>query len=156
MKNKFSRPLQALLCMAALLFTAPTRADVGTIDVGLTNFVAAQTGYFGTAYATNAIPVDNVDNFDLIYTGSGSAAGTSNIRISLCPAADTAGSLLATNMTFDFTFPAAGATRVVWRTNFPVSVVGSAGAFYVLQITNANATCNMTNQSLTVIKKKLR
>lgn len=152
-KNKFA----ALLTTAALAlsFTVPARADVGSINLGVTNFFKAQTGYFGAQYCTNVIPCDNVDTFDLILKGSGSAAGTDAITISLAPCVDGSRTLLATNTTYSFTFPLAGATTFRVRTNFPASVVGAAGGFAVIQITNAAASCDLTNVTLHVVKKRL-
>lgn len=143
-----------LVALLSLVFAPPARADVGTVDVGITNFFKAQTGYFGAQYATNVIPCDNVDNFDLVLTGSASASATDVITISLAPCLDSSRSLLATNTTYSFAFPLTGATlAVAVRTNIPLSVVGSAGGFAVIQVTNAAASANLTNVSLTVVKK---
>ena len=155
MKNKFTLLAGLLLAVCTLaLFPPAAHADVGTVDVGITNFFKAQTGYFGAQYATNVIPCDNVDNFDLVLTGSASASATDVITISLAPCLDSSRSLLATNTTYSFAFPLTGATlAVAVRTNIPLSVVGSAGGFAVIQVTNAAASANLTNVSLTVVKK---
>lgn len=139
----------------AFLTVPPIQADVGTINLGVTNFFKAQTGYFGAQYSTNTIPCDNVDNFDLVLTGAGSAAGTDVITLSFAPCVDASRTLLATNTTYSFSFAAPGANAFRVRTNFPASVVGSAGAFALVQITNAAANCNLTNVTLHMVKKRL-
>lgn len=144
----------AVIALLAIVAIPKALADAGSGDVGITNFFKAQTGYFGAQYATNVIPCDNVSTFDLILTGSGSAAGTDAITISLAPCVDSSRTLLATNTAYSFTFPLAGQTTFRVRTNFSASVVGGAGGFAVIQITNAAASCNLTNVSLYWVKKR--
>ncbi len=149
--------LVLIVCTLALLAAVAipkAHAEVGTINVGVTNFFKAQTGYFGVQYCTNVIPCDNADNFDLILTGAGRSQKAGRRPRTSC--SDGSRNNLATNTTYAFTFPAPGAGAFTVRTNFPASVVGSAGAFSLVQITNAAANCNLTNVTLTVIKKTNR
>lgn len=152
---------QIIICTACLaLFAAfaipKAQADVGPQSFGVTNFVTAQTGYTGAQYGSNVVSLKNAENVDIFYKGSGSAAGTSDITVWFLPVSDNSDTLVATNSPIKWSFAAAGATTVLYRTNFPASIVGSAGAFRLYHITNANASCNMTNQSLTAVTKKIR
>lgn len=150
------KSLVALLFLAALVTLAlpqSVRADVGTIDFGLTNSVAATTTNTGVAYSTNIVSIDNVDNVGLMFTGWGAGSGTSNLKLTFYPVPD--GSTPCTNTTFDWFIPAVGATNVNAYTNIPSSLVGSSGSIGVYAFGNANAA-GITNCRLIAIKKKLR
>ena len=157
MKTYIKKILAAsLLALALIAFTTPVQADVGTVDFGITNSIAAALTNGTAAQCGTAVNIDNVDNIGVVFSGYGSAAGTSNVKITFALSGD--GTTYATNTgTFDWYIPAvASGIRFTAYTNIPNTVVGSAGYIQVYQLGNANTTANITNASLTVIKKKLR
>lgn len=137
--------------IAALALPQAARAEVGTIDFGITNIITAAATNTGTAYVTNTAKTDNVDNVDVMFTGAGNAAGTGTIRLTFFTLPD--GTTSCTNWTWDWTFNTVGAAQIQVRTNFPATIIGSAGAIGVYASGNANASCSVTNARLKLIKK---
>ena len=153
MKNKFSL-LIATIVAFTVLCTIPVRADVGTIDFGITNSIAAVSTNTTAPTIGSAVNIDNVDNVGLVFTGAASTASSTNVVITFARSADN--SNWETTPQFTWTVPCTGLVTNVAYTNIPSSMVGSAGYLKVVSIANTGATAIMTNASLIAVKKKLR
>jgi hypothetical protein len=139
----------AILAVAA---TLPARAEVGTIDFGITNSIA--NNYTTTVNLGNAVAITGQDRGGLMLSMTGSQAGTGLVTITFARSPDN----VNWETTPRFTWAAAlnGTTPVVACTNLDQTVVGAFGYLKVVSIVNADASCLGTAASLKLVKKTIK
>jgi len=139
----------ALLVLSAL----PSRADVGVVDLGVTNkFVASVNTTVNIS--SNSVFLPKVDAVGLEMRFQGDAAGTGLITATFARSVD--GVYWETTPRFTFIAALNGTTAVVAYTNLVNSIIGPAAYLKCISVTNADGTANATNAVIRVIRKTLK
>ena len=146
------RKILGIIGLAAAIIAVPAKAEVGTIDFGITNSIQKNSTI--TANLGNAVAVTGQDKAGLMLKFAGSVAGTGLVTVTIARSPNN----VDWETTPQFTFIAAGTgtTPVVAYTNLDSSTIGSAGYLKVVSIVNADANLIGTNASLTLVKKTIK
>ena len=156
MKNKFKFSLltSLLLALTFLLVYPPppdAKADVGTQSIissaTFTNDTTRTTGF-------TDVKIDKQDNIGVLLSFQGNGSGSDEITVTFARSGD--GTTFETTPRFTWAIPANGTTAVVAYTNLSSAVIGSAGYLRVISVQNASTNRNMTNSSITIIKKTVK
>jgi hypothetical protein len=142
--------LMTIAMLAALAM--PALADVGVIDMGVTNKFTAN--YTTTANMGNSVKLTKNDTVGVQVAVQGDAAGTGAITATFARSLD--GTTWETAPRFTMACALNGTTAVVQYTNFPNTIIGPVGYIKLISVQNADATANATNASIKIITKTLK
>lgn len=137
------------LALLALFAAPPARADVGTVDLAITNTITTAATEVNCLGATNYI--DKVQRIGFMFTGQCKEADSvSNLTVIFVRSKD--GVTFETTPGITWTFPVNAANPFAAYTNLNVP---SARAIKVLSI-QSEALDDVTNAALKIIKKTVK
>ncbi len=153
MKTMF-KFLFTLVLLAALALPQLARAEVGLKSFGITNSIAAASVLTSAVNLGTTVKIDNRDNCSMVFNGFGSTAQTGNILITFARSADGVTWENSPTVNWVVAVSNGATTNTCTWTNWPQSIIGSAGYLKLVGLNNSNSTCIFTNASLYLVDKK--
>ena len=144
---------KSLLMAACALVATVAMADVGITDLTVTNTVTPGVLTTGNV-SSNSAYLSKIDRVGLELQCQGSAAGNSNITLTLQRSLD--GIVWETTPMLTWATALNGTTALVAYTNLSEDIIGLAAYLRVYSISNGNATANATNVVVRVIRKTIK